>query len=188
MGELFLVIVNGPPGAGKTTLGGRIAAQLGLPFISKDSVKDILFDTLGWRDREWSKKLGRASFEILFHFLESQLEAGQPSVVETAFTPAFHTARFLGLRELYGFEPIQIYCRASDEVLFERFNKRSETGERHPGHVDHLVTYDQFLDLLREERWEILKIGGSFLEVDTTDFESIDYEALEKAIDSAREA
>ena len=182
----FVVIITGPPGTGKSTLGKRLATELGLPFISKGGIKESLFDILGWQDREWSKKLGHASVELLFHFLESQLEAGKSLIVETAFIPRFHTTRFLELRDRYGFEPIQILCRADVEVSFERFRKRTESGERHPGHVDHLATYDQFKAVLREGKYEVLEIGGSLFEIDTTDFNRIDYEGLLEAIESTR--
>ncbi len=68
--------------------------ELDLPLVSKDTIKEILFDTLGWRDREWSKKLGHASFELLFHFVESHLGAHRSLVVETAFIQVPHNPVF----------------------------------------------------------------------------------------------
>lgn len=184
MGSLFLVIVTGPPGAGKSTLTEHLARELGLPLISKDGIKEILFDTLGWHDREWSKKLGRASFELLFHFLESHLESQSSLIAETAFIPKFHTARLLELKERYGFRPIQVYCTADDAVLFERFQARVASGERHPGHVDHLATYERFVETLREGKYDVLEIGGSLLQVDTTDWTKVDLKALVEDIRS----
>ncbi|MGD2166160.1 MAG: AAA family ATPase, partial [Anaerolineae bacterium] len=35
----LVVIVTGPPGAGKTTLGRRLSEELRLPFIGKDDVR-----------------------------------------------------------------------------------------------------------------------------------------------------
>lgn len=178
----FLVIVTGPAGSGKSALAEYLARELGLPLVSKDGIKEILFDTLGWHDREWSKKLGHASFELLFHILESHLEARRSLVVETAFIPAFHTARFLELERQYSFRPIQVYCTADDAVLFERFQTRVASGERHPGHVDHLATCEQFVEALREGKYGVLEIGGSLLQVDTTDWTKVDRETLVEAI------
>lgn len=178
----YLLIVTGPAGAGKSTLARRLAEALDLPLVTKDGIKEILFNTLSWRDREWSKKLGHASVELLFHFVESHLEAGKSLIVETAFIPAFHTPRFLALRDKYAFEPIQVYCTAAAEVLFERFRKRAESEERHPGHVDHLATYEQFVQASREGKYGVLGIGGSLLKIDATDFEKIDYDGLVEAI------
>ena len=180
--SLFFAIVTGPPGAGKSRLAEYLARELCLPLISKDGIKEILFDTLGWHDREWSKKLGHASFELMFHILESHLEAQNPLIMETAFIPEFHTARFLELKERYDFGFIQVYCTADDAILFERFRARATSGERHPGHVDHLATEKRFVETLRAGRWDILDIGGSLLRVDTTDWTEVDRESLAEAV------
>jgi predicted kinase len=180
----LVVIVTGPPWAGKTTLGRTLSEELVLPFVSKDDVKEILFETLGWEDRQWSKRLGAASFEILFHILQRQLAAGKSAVVETAFIPQYHTARFLDLRDEYGFDPVQILCDAADEILSERFAERTEAGGRHPGHVDHLMSCDQVAALLRARGYGALDIGGLLLEVDVTDFDTVDVGALVRAIET----
>jgi predicted kinase len=172
------VIVNGAPGTGKTTLARRLAQDLALPLISKDDIKERLFDHLGWQDRAWSIKLGGASFELLFYFVESQLAAGRSLVVETAFIPRFHTPRFLELIDRYDFQPVQVLCAADVEVLFERFTGRTATGERHPGHVDHLATFEQFAQVVQGDKYGRLEIGGPLIEVDTTDLERVNYVEL----------
>ena len=60
-----LLLVSGPPVAGKTTLARRLAAEFGLPLINKDGIKELLFDTVGTHDYAWSQNLGRASIALL---------------------------------------------------------------------------------------------------------------------------
>lgn len=183
MPKPLLVIVLGLPCTGKTTLGRQIARVLGLPFIHKDGIKELLFDNLGWSDREWSKKLGRASSEMLYYLAETQLAVGRSLVVENNFEPKFATPKLLALKEKFGFEPFQIQCKAKAKILFQRFKFRAESGERHPGHVDHL-NYEEFRATLLNGSSD-LDIGGEVVEIDTTDFQTIDYEILLKAIQSA---
>lgn len=182
MPKPLLIIVSGPPASGKTTLAQRLAREFHLPAIHKDDVKESLFDSLGWSDREWSKRLGMATLPLLFYFVEAQLAAGCSHIVECNFMAEYHTPKFLELKQKYNFEPFQIQCRAEGEVLFQRYQARGETGQRHPGHVDAQTTYEELRPRLLKGFDEPLNIGGIFYEIDTTDFEAIDYEKLSKAI------
>jgi predicted kinase len=184
MVEPLIVIVTGPPCTGKTTLGKRLAADLRLPFLSKDTIKEVLFDTLGWSDRERSKQLGRASMELLFTWAEVELAAGRSFVIEANFHAALATPRFLDLRENYSFTPFVIECRTDGQVLAERYLQRANTLERHAGHVDNLA-YEELAPSLLDGRYEPLAIGGSVLEVDTTDFAQVDYQAILAAVKRA---
>jgi len=62
-----LVLVSGPPGAGKTTIAGPLAAGLGFALLAKDRIKETLHDALGQQaDLAWSQRLGGASMELLW--------------------------------------------------------------------------------------------------------------------------
>lgn len=184
--QTAVVIVNGAPATGKTHLSRRLARELRLPLLSKDDIKEGLFEGLGWSDREWSKKLGGASFDALFLVLERQLEAGVSCIVETAFMPKFNSARFLKLKQRYNYWPIQIYCFAEVNVLAQRFNRRIATGERHPGHTDGEVTTRDFQNLMETGKYGVMHIGGEVIEVDTTDLNAIDLAKLVNSIKKGR--
>ncbi|KKP88523.1 MAG: hypothetical protein UR93_C0012G0001, partial [Berkelbacteria bacterium GW2011_GWA2_35_9] len=107
MSKTLLIIVSGPPASGKTTLGKIIAKEFRLAFLNKDSIKESLFDILGIKDREWSKKVGSASYSILYRFMETLLVANQSLVVDSNFRPEFDTKKFLDLKQKYTFITIQ---------------------------------------------------------------------------------
>ncbi len=181
MSRTVVILVTGIPCTGKSTLARRLARDLGLPLVSRDDIKEVLFDDLGWKDRDWSKKLGIASWHLLYYFVELLLGTWQPFVVENYFKPDFDSQKFRDLRARHDFQALQIRCTTDGETLFERFKRRSESGQRHRGHTDH-ENYAEFEKRLITGTVDVLDIGGQTLEVDATDWQGIDYAALLTAV------
>jgi predicted kinase len=166
--EPLLVIVTGMPAAGKTTLARGLAQDLELPLVAKDDIKEVLYDTLGVGDPDWSRRLGAATYALLFAFCRELLSAGQAAVAEANFFAGSHEADFAGL------PPhclVQIHCNAPLAVILERYAGRA----RHPGHVDR----DRANDL--RQRFDDgahgpLGLAGDLIEVDTSG--AVDIEGL----------
>ncbi len=173
----FLIVVTGAPGTGKTTLGLRIAKDLDLPFVYKDGVKERLFDSLGWSDREWSKKLSTAAYQVLFYFAEALLSAGRSLVIEANFHPVRDTPFFIRLKEGSGCRIIQILCYAEGGILLQRFEQRGLSRRRHPGHMDEVTIHELTPELLKIYQ-QPLELGGQLIRVDTSNFGRIDYPNL----------
>ena len=161
--------MHGPPAAGKTSFMQGLRERLRAPLISKDEIKEALFDALGCETSNMSRRFGAVSFKLLFMQLEELLKTDVSCVVETAFMPEHDNARFARLQESYGCRFVQLYVTADGEVLYTRFSDRAVNGERHRGHCDS-GTGLRLRALHEAGRWAPLEIDGRTITVDTTDW------------------
>ena len=177
-----LIIVSGLAASGKTFIAKHIASCLQLFLVSKDEIKELLYDSLelsGAYNLEWSKKLTTASMLLMYQLAEKELELGRSCIIESPFYPKFSTPDILKIYRKYPFNPVQILCYAQSMVLVERFKNRAESGTRHPAHLDAYVASDPaYMARFSSGKAEVMDIGGEVIEVDTTDFEKVDLKSL----------
>lgn len=175
-----LILVSGLPASGKTSLAEEIGNALSLPVINKDAIKELLFDTVGWSTRDWSKKLGSASMALLWFIAERHAQARSAIVLESNFVKSFADQALSGFREKFPLRVIEVHCAADREVLVERYRKRAEDGERHPGHMewdeDDMET--DLIPRIRNAEDLTLDQADVTIEVDTTDFGKLDIPAV----------
>lgn len=131
-----LIIINGLPGVGKTTIARPLAKKLALPLVEKDTLKEFLFDTLGVRDRDWSRTLGMASNDFLYTLTSTLLSRNESVIIENSFEVAFARPAIDALVKKFDPDVFEIYCSVDQEIRRARFIERNESGSRHKGHVD----------------------------------------------------
>jgi predicted kinase len=170
-----IVVIAGKPATGKTTLALRLARDLALPLIYKDAIKEALFDALGAGDRVWSRRLGVASYGVMWSLAETLLSAGQSLILESNFSAERLDPSFARAAERFGAIFAQLHLHCAPTVLVERFERRAGSVDRHPGHFE--VEYaDEFRAGLTSGDDEPLPLPGPLLRIDTTRFELVDYE------------
>jgi len=172
-----LIIINGLPGTGKTTIAKSIALKLSMPLIMKDAIKEFLFDTLGVKDREWSGSLGKFSYKYLYELTDFMLADGQSIIIENAFEKQYSKPILEEIISKYKLNNIhEIYCFTDKDTRRKRYMERNETGNRHPGHVDHL-NYLSNKDPEPTEKYGPLNIG-KLVKIDTTDFSLVNVDKV----------
>ncbi len=178
-----LVLVNGFPGTGKTTVATQLSRYFRLPLLSKDVFKELMFDALGWSDKEWSLKVSAAAHRMMDYVIDEELKIGHSLILEANFKPAIDSERFRRFQDLYHAQLIQVLCWARGDVLFDRYWAR-HISERHPGHVE-TATPDEQRRGLAPGKCEPLSIRGATIEVDTTDFSGVDYPRIFARVNAA---
>jgi predicted kinase len=171
----LVVVVTGPPASGKSSIAKAIAEALPAPLLAKDPIKEALFDGLGTGNAAWSKKLGLATYGVLFLLVEEEVRARRSCVLEANFDHNEASAQLSAIQLRNPFRALQIVCTASREVLLGRFVERSDS--RHPGHIDD-DRLEDVIDSIDAGRWRALELDGELIEVDTTDWSTVDLDGL----------
>ena len=135
MPQRSIILVSGAPATGKSTLARSLAESFRFALISKDTLKESLFDSLGTRlgeqidsPEELSRVLSRAAMELLW-----SLAPHCPDVIlEANFRPKseHERARFAALDG----RKLEVYCHCTPEEAARRFQKRAEIARHHPAH------------------------------------------------------
>ncbi|MFN8622829.1 MAG: AAA family ATPase [Chloroflexota bacterium] len=166
------ILVNGVPASGKSTVARALGDRLGLPVLSLDAVKEVLFAELGHRDadREWGRTLGRASIGSIWALLAG-FPPGSTAIVEAWFRRPPHDPVLAGLARAGVDRWVELWCHADPDTLAARYAAR----ERAPGHP----APEDYVEELRALGAIATPMGLSpVLDIDTTDPTSSDPAAI----------
>jgi len=174
----MIILIQGPPGSGKSRIGTYLSSLISAPFYSKDEVKEVLFDSLGTRDSEWSKKLAVCSNQILFKHIGKAVALSKDLIVETNISLESDIEIVTKLFQGHSEALTEIYLTARKEILLDRVKRRWDSGSRHLGHADNerlheIETY--IADFISQP----IRLGHRIIEFDSSEMTT---EELEEKI------
>lgn len=190
----YLILITGLPATGKTSFAKYLSKKMKIPMVSKDIIKESLFDTVGFKNRGEKIALGVAAMEIMYHFAEKHLEVDQPIILENNFENASKPS-LEKLIDKYKCKVMTVKFYTDISVLTERFLERDKSPERHRGHVvntrypealgDETLSFEaqvisltQFFNAMEQRGMVNFSISGEEIFVDSTDFSKVFYEAI----------
>lgn len=186
----FVILVAGIPASGKSMLAERLSAELGLPWFSKDRIKEELYDTIGFASKEEKARLGIASMEVLYYLAEQMMQRGKSFILENNFEESSKPG-LVRLLEHYGYRALTLRLTGDYAHIYERFVQRDKSPLRHPGHVTNsryfkeegaapspTITLEQYIEAIRARGMDSFCVDGPVITLDTTDFSKVHWKEL----------
>lgn len=189
------ILVCGMPAAGKSYMARKLSEYLGIPMFSKDDMKELLFDTVGFRNRQEKVALGVGAMEILYYAAGQVMDRGGSVILENNF----ENASIPGLKKLlahHSCQPVTVELTGQADALYRRFLTRDTSPDRHRGHVVNTcypeppgerpvytpISLEQFVEGFTKRGMAGFDIGGPRIVVDVTDFAQVDCRAVAEEI------
>lgn len=191
---MYCILVAGMPASGKSTMAKALAEKWKLPVVSKDSIKELLYDNIGFQSRAEKVNLGIAGMEIMYYIAGQLMKAGQPFILENNFE--YSSERGIKtLLEKYQYSALTITLTGDIKVLYQRFLERDISPDRHRGHVVNdcypekkersseeikaaSISYEDYARSVEKRGFDAFFAGNRQIKVDTTEFSEIDMEEL----------
>lgn len=187
-----IIIVAGLPGSGKSSFAEWLAKKTGITMISKDEIKEVLFDTVGFKNREGKTRLNNASLELMFYVTKILLNQGENVILENNFENNAYPL-FEKLTSEFDVNIVNIFVGGDSKTIYERFVTRNMDPNRHRGHVisteypepagkeeipEPPIDYETFYSRFKERGMMDFHIGDSIIKVDATDFNKVSYNKI----------
>lgn len=186
-----MILIAGLPATGKSRFADYAASALNLPLFCKDSIKEILFDDVGFKSHDAKTQLNYASFHTMIYAAEQVLRSGKSVILENNFEN-YAKADLLRLIDAYRCNVITVMFGGNVETIYNRYVERNADPSRHRGHVvsdcypentDDMrvpdpISFEAFRNGFQKRGMSGFDIGGKRIEVDTSDFSKVDYAAI----------
>ena len=176
-----LIIIQGAPATGKTTIGLKLIRDLGYSHLFKDAYKESQYDLLGHLPnfKEW-RQIELAGWQEVYNAIANAQTEDRSLIIEGNFmNPQIKNIRTLIKPNA---EVIELFLFARGWASFTRHIMRNKSGGRHKSHRDHLWYPASFMANLLEIMGmpinKPLGISEHILKLDTTDFLKVDYQKI----------
>lgn len=163
-----LLLITGDIAAGKSTFSEILFKRYGIVAFQKDTVKEVLGDSIGFHNREENKRLSDATIEIMCHIFSKIAVTGNSLILEANFHEG-ELKKLHGIANENQYDVLTLVLRGDAEVLYERYLFRMNKENRHPVHLSTSIHVKE--DFIRTAEWiRSENVIGDTLPIEATDF------------------
>ena len=176
-----LLLIMGDLATGKSTYANILSKRYHTNVFYKDSIKEVLGDTIGFSNREENLILSRATMELMFFIFSEFSKLDKNLILESNFHKT-ELERLHKIAHENGYEVLTLVLRGEVEILHKRYLNRIYNENRHPVHLSaETKVFEEFKRYVESTRKEEIPgrtihiVADSFLyQTDEKILESID--------------
>jgi predicted kinase len=166
-----LILFMGDLAALKSTTAKKISKDLNIVCFTKDDIKEILVDSIGFQTREENLKLSKATFFLMKYLSEQFLNHSNALILESNFK--YHELDILSQNKEFDF--FTVFMSGQVDVLYERYCQRQ--GQRHIAHRSvSLMSKEIFQQSMMT--YNEASLLGQTIKIDTSDFNEDTYQHI----------
>lgn len=163
-----LLLIMGDLATGKTTFAGILSRRYNTSVFFKDSIKEVLGDTIGFSNREENRQLSVATAELMCHIFSEFGKLNKDLILESNFRIA-ELEKIHKLAAGLDYQVLTIVLQGDAEILHRRYLNRMHNENRHPVHLcDQFNTFDGFQEYIESLR--TAEVPGFSIRINADDF------------------
>lgn len=163
-----LLLIMGDLATGKSVFADILSKRYNVNVFYKDSIKEVLGDTIGFDDREENLKLSKAAVELMIFIFSEFTKLEKTLILEANF----HQNELERLQQIASeneYQVMTLVLRGDTHILHKRYLNRIYNENRHPVHLSTAFdVFDDFRDYIEAGRKE--KPAGDIIEIQADDF------------------
>ncbi|MCF7930955.1 MAG: hypothetical protein K9L02_05565 [Acholeplasmataceae bacterium] len=173
-----VLMITGHLAALKSAIASQLGLDLKILVLSKDKIKEILGDSIGFRNREENLKLSEATYKLILSLMKQTLQVNDEVIIESNFRD-YEVEEIIKHCIENQFKLTVIFLTGNPKILYQRYLDRQPL--RHPVHTSTgTISYDMFRSSMRP--FDPSLYGNHTKAVDTSSFTERDYQNLLKEL------
>lgn len=163
-----VLIITGDLATGKSTFSSILSKRYGINVFTKDTIKEVLGDNIGFSNREENLKLSKAAIELMYLIFSEFAKLDNNIILESNFHE-YEMKKLIEIAKKNNYAVRTLVLRGDIDILHERYLNRMTKQNRHPVHLSApLDNFDNFKNYIENARKE--KAVGDTLYIDTNNF------------------
>lgn len=173
-----LILITGDLASGKSTLASSLSESLNIPYFTKDTLKEIACDAIGFSNREENRRLSVSAVNSMIYVFEQSAKVGQDIILEANF----RSEEIMRIREIcndYSYSVVLIALTGDINLLYQRFLDRLPTRHRAHTSLNLDMSLERFASYIEEIRNEDMIFPVNYIDMSELDEDEVTDKALD---------